>query len=192
MLFQQVRNGEPGPQRGAVTVIECEKLLDRSVAQDMRHPPPEIIARPLRAKPLTLKREKCDFIERIIDTKARVKFETVNDPDPVIQPDMFRPEIAVTVHDPPVAQARRDLMAIQLQKTTLSLVYLVHEAARNPKPRLKQHALVIVEASCPIGQMDCRRQINRRCRTIKKSQGFDQAIELADGQGPALRECHRA
>ena len=72
----------------------------------------------------------------------------------IIQPDMFRPEIAVSVHDPSVAQTRGDLMAAQLQKTALSHVDLVHQAARNSKARVKQHALVIVEASCPIGQMD--------------------------------------
>ena len=109
-----MRYGESRSQRRAVTVIECEKLLGRSVAQDMRHPPPEIVPRPRRAKALTLQCKKRDFIERIIDPKARVEFEAVDDSDLVIQPDMLRSQVAVAVYDPAVAQSR-NLMTVEVE-----------------------------------------------------------------------------
>ena len=72
------------------------------------------------------------------------------------KPDMLRSQIAVAVYDPAMAQSRGNLLTARLQKTALSRVDLVHQAGGNSKSRIKQDALVVVETSCPIGQMDRR------------------------------------
>ncbi|HET8543368.1 MAG TPA: hypothetical protein VFL68_02565 [Pseudolabrys sp.] len=186
MFFQQMCDGEPSAKRGAVTVIESKKFIGRSVAEQVFQPLPKIASSPGYFEPVAFESKKCDFIERINHAEPGVEFEAVDDSDLVVQPDMLRPQIAVAVHDPAVAQSRDNLLTARLQKTALNCVDLAHQAAGNSKPRIKQDTLVVVEASCPIGQMDGGRQINRRRRAVEKGQSLYQAIKLGRSETPGF------
>lgn len=74
MLLQKMRDGKPRPQRRAMTAIECEQFLDRTVTQHAFHPALDIGSDPGRAEPLAFEAEKSDLVERIDHPKPRVEF----------------------------------------------------------------------------------------------------------------------
>ena len=154
VFFQQVCDSEPSAKRGTVTVVERKKFIGRSVAEQVFQPSPKIPSSPGRFEPIAFEGKKCDFIERINHAEPGIEFEAVDDSDLVVQPDMFGSQVAVAVYDPAVTQSRDNLLTARLQKTALNRVDLAHQAGGNSKPRIKQDTLVVVETSCPIGQMD--------------------------------------
>ena len=155
MRLQQMCDSEPGAQRGAVTAIKREKFVDGPVTQHMLHPAPQIVSSPGRSEPLAFEAEKGNFIERIDDTKARIEFEAVDDPDLVVEPNVLWPQIAMPIHDPAMTQACHDAIAAPLQKPALCQVNTMHDSARNSEPRVEQNALIVRKALGPIGKIDC-------------------------------------
>ncbi len=106
MLLQQMRDRQPRAQRGAMAAIEREQFLDRPVPQRMIHAAFDEVPDPSRTEPLAFEAEKGDLVEWIDDAQAIIEFQTVDDPDLVIEPNMLGPQIAVPVHNAAMAQAR--------------------------------------------------------------------------------------
>ena len=113
--FQKMGDRKPRAQRRAMATIKSEKFIDRPVAQHAFHPALEIIADPGRAQPLAFEAEKGDLIERVDRPQPQIEFEAVNDPDFVIEPNVLGTQVAMPLDDPPVANARRDKIAVPLR-----------------------------------------------------------------------------
>ena len=103
----------------------------------MFHPALEIIAHPGRPQPLAFEAEKSNLIERVDCPKPQVKFETVDDPDFVIEPNMFGPQVAMPFDDPPAANSCRDEIAAPFKKPALRSIDATHKAGGNAETRVE-------------------------------------------------------
>ena len=62
-----------------------------------QYPPPDVIADPARTQPLAFDSQKRDFVTGVHRAQTRVEFKTVDDPDFLAEPDMFRSQVAMTI-----------------------------------------------------------------------------------------------
>lgn len=99
MRLQEMGNGKTGTQGCSMAAIKCKQLVGRPVAQQMTHAPSDIPPCPCRPESIALQIEKCDLIERVNDPKAGIELKAVDDPDFVIEPDVFGTQVAVSIHD---------------------------------------------------------------------------------------------
>jgi hypothetical protein len=80
--------------------------------------------------------EKGDFIERVNGPEFRVEFKTVNDPDGIIDPDVFGAQVSMAVHDIMAAGARREQILFRHKEPALSSVDPAYEPQRECQPGL--------------------------------------------------------
>jgi len=151
MRFQKMRDRKPCAQRRAMAMIKREQFLDRPVTQHAFHPALDIIAHPGRSQPLTFEAEKGNLIEWINRPKPQVEFEAVDDPDFVIEPNMLGTQVAVSLDDPPAANARGDEIAAPFKKPALRAIDATHKAGWNTETRVEQDTPIISEAAPPVG-----------------------------------------
>ena len=105
VLFEQVRDGKPRPQRRAMTPIEGEQLGRRRVRQCARQAVAQIAPNRRAAQSFAFQREEGEFVERIIGAQIIVEFEAIDDARLLAEPDMLRPQIAALVRSLPQAKA---------------------------------------------------------------------------------------
>src|ERR1019366_7095789 len=131
-------------------------------------------------EPLALETEIGDLIKRVDHPKPRVKFETVDDPDFVPQPNMLGTQVAVARDDPAMAKASDDEAAAPVQKPALRMIDTLHQAGGNAETTIEQQAPVIGKAPPPVGKMDRRREKDRVCRVIKLRENSHKPVKLSN------------
>ena len=89
MLLQKMRDRQPRPQRRAMATVEREQFLDRPITQQAFHSTIDIGPDPSRPEPLAFKAEKGNLVERVDHPKPQIEFETIDDPDLVIEPNVL-------------------------------------------------------------------------------------------------------
>jgi hypothetical protein len=60
-------------------------------------PPPDPIACGKAPEPLAFQMKERNFVQCIQSAEAIIEFKTINDREGIAQPDMFRPQVAMTV-----------------------------------------------------------------------------------------------
>ena len=173
-----MRDREPRAQRRAMAAIKREQFLGRTVTQHPFHPAFDKGPDPCRTEPLALETEIGDLIERVDHPKPRIEFETVDDPHPVIDPNMLGTQVAMARDDPAMAKAGDDEAAAPVQISALRMVDTLHQAGGNTETRIEQHAPVIGKASLPVGKMDRRREKDRGRRMIKLREHSHKPVKL--------------
>jgi hypothetical protein len=71
----------------------------------MKRPALDVLTRPGASETIALDAEIGDLIERIDHPQLSIEFQAIDNSHLVSEPDMFRPKIAVSVHDSAPARA---------------------------------------------------------------------------------------
>ena len=99
--------------------------------------------------------------------------------------DVFGPQVAVAVDDLAAAHALRDQPAVRFEKAALGGVDAADQPSRQSEARIEQDALVVSEASLPIGEIALGRNENGVGAAIECDQRGDHAVELPGGERAA-------
>ena len=180
--FEQMRNGKPCPQGGAVAAIECKQFVRRPVTQSRRNPPADVAPRPPAAEPLALEIEKGDFVERVGGTQGGVELQAVDDARRVAETNMLRPQIAMAIDDAPCPHAVRQQRSAQRQEAALGAVDAADQTGGHGKAWIEQNALIDLQTAFPGDEMHPRRNVDRRCAAIELHQSSHQPIDLPSPQ----------
>ena len=151
--LKQMGDGEARPQRRTVAPIEGEKLGGQTILQCVNGASPDRFTRVPAAQALAFDTKERDLVERIDGSKPRIELQTVDDPDGVAKPDMFRPQIAASVDNVTTAHAIDDQPRSLAEKPALSLIDLPDGPGRKAKPRVQQNPPIVGEAVLPVRKM---------------------------------------
>jgi hypothetical protein len=105
MGLEQMGDGQPSPETGAIAAVEEEQLGRDFIVQRMCHDPPQIVVYPSRTEPGAFESQERDLIERIYRAQAGIELEAVDHPHTVVEPDMLRAQVAVAVDKTPLRDA---------------------------------------------------------------------------------------
>jgi len=103
----------------------------------MHHAPPQVLARPGGAQPIAFDAEKGKLVERIHHPEPRIEFEAIDDTDWIAEPDVFGPQVPVSVDDVSAAHPLRQKLAPLAKKTSLHGLDMAHLAGRKLKAWIK-------------------------------------------------------
>jgi ribose-phosphate pyrophosphokinase len=102
----EMRDGEARPQGGAIGPVEVMEGEGQILAQPTLEARPDVATRPRGAEPLALQIEVGDLVKGVDGAQARIELQAVDDPHLVIEPDMLRPQVAVSIDDAAAAYPR--------------------------------------------------------------------------------------
>jgi hypothetical protein len=138
-----MRNRQTRPQHGAMATVEEKKLLGEPVTQAAHEAALDVLTCPCGAKPLAFEAQERDLIEWIDRPQARIEFEAVDDPHGIAEPDVLGTQVAVSVDDAALANARRERRCSKEEKPSLDASDPPGEARRQAEAWIKKHAPVI-------------------------------------------------
>jgi hypothetical protein len=102
--------------------IEEKQHFGRAVAQAAEHAATDVFSRPGSAEALAFEAQECDFVDWIHGPQAGIELQAVDNPDRVIEPDVFRTEITMSVDNPAIAHAFRKQTAYTGKKVALHTI----------------------------------------------------------------------
>src|SRR5712671_3933818 len=155
--LEQMSDRQARAQGRPVTPIKREKFLWQAVRQDEARMTLDVFPGPGTAEALAFDAEEGNLVKRIDGAQTAVEFQTVDDSHRIAEPDVFRAQVAVPLHDVTVTDAIGDQDGSLGQKPPLRLVDLSHQSGRQGKTRVKQNTLVVGQAAIPAAEVGLAR-----------------------------------
>src|SRR5262249_804598 len=90
---------QTGAQSRPVTSIEREELFGHAVRQGEARTTLHVFPGPVAAQSLAFDTEKGNLVKRIDGAQTRIEFQTVDYSHRIAEPNVFRAQVAVPVHD---------------------------------------------------------------------------------------------
>src|SRR5712672_1547704 len=170
-----------------VTPIKREKFLWQAVRQGEARMTLDVFPGPGTAEALAFDAEEGNLVKRIDGAQTAVEFQTVDDSHRIAEPNVFRTQVAVPVHDLTVTEAIGDQDGSLGQKPPLRLVDPSHQSGRQGKTRVKQNTLVVGQAAIPAAEVGLARNQDRAGMPVEVRKRRHQAIELPGRKAARLQ-----
>src|SRR6266853_6425748 len=150
-----------------VTPIKREKFLWQAVRQDEESMTLDVFPGPGTAEALAFDAEEGNLVKRIDGAQTAVEFETIDDFHRIAEPNVFRAQVAVPVHDLTVTDAVGDQDRSLGQKPALRPVDRSHQSGRQGETRVKQNASVVGKTAIPTVEVGLARNQDRASMAIE-------------------------
>ena len=135
LVFQQMRNGKPGPEHGAIALIEGDQFRRRRrLREHRRQPAQDVIADPAAIIAFTFDRQESGFLKGVYGAQPGIEFQAIYDRHGAIDEDVLRPQIAMAVHYSPGTLPFMNETAVPLQKHPLGMIHAQHGRCRQLQP----------------------------------------------------------
>lgn len=152
--LQEMGDCQARPQHRPMATIEYKQLVGEPVRQAAHDAPPDIFACPCGAEPVAFEAQECNLIEWIDRPQARIEFEAIDDPHRIAEPDMLRPQVAMSIDDATVANAISQHGSPIGEKPALDAGDAPDQPRRQAEASVEQHSPIVRQALMPIAQMD--------------------------------------
>jgi hypothetical protein len=178
-------NGKTSPETGAVAAVEQEELGRHRIVKHAGHASSQVIVCPPCAQSRAFEPQEGDLIEGVNRSQAGIELETVDDPYPVVEPDMLRAQIAMAIDKAALHDALSEELCMAVEKSTLGPIGAADQSTRQAYTRVEQGAAVLRKAPLPFGKVRRRDSRHRPYSPVESAKAHDQSLKLP-GFEPAI------
>ena len=183
VAVEQVGEGQARPGRCPVAPVEGGQRRCNPVAETLADLPRQVRSRPGGAEALTFDIEKGEFVEGIDSSQRRAEFQAVDDRQWGAEPDVLRPEVAVTVDDAAAGNAIDEEIGALAEEATLGAVDARPLAEVELQPPIRKHRAVCGKLAAPVGEERLRVDQARPGVAIETGEDCRQTVKM----GPVER-----